>query len=259
MRKLLLLLGIFMPILAAIPIKAQVPPPSTLLPKKTGISRANPNKTPVTATVIHKKKTNTSSKPKVAALAPNTSTNANDVNIAKNNYRLKASTTTCAALEKLRTQYTSDPTLFYYLGQCYAAGNLGNGIDYSKAAAAYEKTVQLKFDPTTFFALGQLYMTGGHGLTRDANKAITYYEKTTSDNLPAQYDLGRLLISRADTTKNDLQKGIRCLETAAIRGNAEAQWFLGSAYVSGKERIPKDKIKAKYWMKLYQENTTKLR
>lgn len=76
------------------------------------------------------------------------------------------------------------------------------------------------------------------------------------DEARSQYEIGRRMFAKLDSTQtvSDASQALKAMEAAANSGNQDAQWYLGSAYMSGTKYILKDTKAAKYWFQKYKES-----
>lgn len=98
--------------------------------------------------------------------------------------------------------------------------------------------------------LGNVYYEGLLGQNKDFEKAFIYYQKASEygyhdaiNNLASMYDLGQ-------GTKQDCLKAVELFEVAASKGSIRAMYNLGTAYIQGRDGVPKDLVQAYKWLDL---------
>jgi uncharacterized protein len=115
--------------------------------------------------------------------------------------------------------------------QTEAAGDEQKTGNY---AAAIQMWASRPDDPDALFNLGQLYRLGA-GVTRDTAKAYDYYRRAAEKGHIA----AQVLLARHMLEKGDGAGAVTVLKPAAIQGDAEASFLLGSIYVNG-DGVPRN-------------------
>jgi TPR repeat protein len=111
--------------------------------------------------------------------------------------------------------------------------------DYDAAAKEYRR-LAMAGDPVAQYNLGQAYKLG-RGVPLDLNQALDWHKRAADHNPPlaeAQDAYGLLLFQ---TGKR--QESIPYLQQSANRGDARAQYVLGTAYFNG-DLVAKDNVRA---------------
>ena len=134
------------------------------------------------------------------------------------------------------------------LGRCYFYGN-GTVKSYPKAVYWWEKAAEYK-DPDAMHMLGHCYMDG-LGVIKDERKAITWFEQAAeAGQLDAQFDLGSQSLK-----KNDYERGIKLLKSAAEQNHFLSQVKLGRIYEEG-IGVDQSKEEAEFWFRKASNNNT---
>ena len=88
----------------------------------------------------------------------------------------------------------------------------------------------------------------------DIKKATAWLQKAAqAGSVVAQYDLGLAYFAGVGV-KADPQQGLVWIKKAADQNLALAQYTLGLLYKTSKEGVPRDKEKARHWLKKAYEN-----
>jgi len=92
-----------------------------------------------------------------------------------------------------------------------------------------------KGNADAMFEVGKYYQTGEY-TDQNWQECIYWYEKAIdANNTRAMLNLGRILLTGADSeVKADIPRGIQLIEQAANAGEAEAQFQLGQIFEQGK-------------------------
>lgn len=115
----------------------------------------------------------------------------------------------------------------YALAECLRYG-IGGRRDLPQALRWYRKAASL-FDAK--IALADMYFYGW-GVPSNAREALRWYEQAVAQQQDAyaMYSLGYCLL-HGQGTERDVEAGIGWLEQAALLGEVDAQYELGSAYL----------------------------
>jgi TPR repeat protein len=160
-----------------------------------------------------------------------------------------------------------DPIAQWKLGRMYAEGNgvaLNDllAFDYfSRIANAHGKdspsAPEAQIVASAFVALGRYYLTGipNSKIASDPERAREMFSHAASyfGNADAQYDLARLYLKNADTSRDDLRYGARWLGLAAQKCQHQAQALLGQMLFDG-DRLPQQRARGLMWLTLACEN-----
>ena len=126
----------------------------------------------------------------------------------------------------------------------YKAGeNAYLAKDYAKAFSEWAPLAN-EGDPKAKYSLGNMY-AAGHGVEKNNEEALKLWYKAYRQG---NSDAALRIASIAIVGKN-YKLAVPFLRFAAVAGNADAQFFLGSAYLLG-FGISKDTSKALLWLKL---------
>ena len=156
-----------------------------------------------------------------------------------------------------------DPIAQWKLGRMYAEGNgvAQNDLlafDYfSRIANAHSKdspsAPQAQIVANAFVALGRYYLTGipNSKITSDPERAREMFSYAASyfGNADAQYDLARLYLKNAGTSRDDFRHGARWLGLAAQKGQHQAQALLGQMLFDGGQ-LPRQAARGLMWLTL---------
>jgi hypothetical protein len=156
-----------------------------------------------------------------------------------------------------------DPTAQWKLGRMYAEGNgvAQNDLlafDYfSRIAKAHGEdspsAPEAQIVANAFIALGRYYLAGipNSKITSDPERAREMFSYAASNfgNADAQYDLARLYLKNAGTSRDDFRYGARWLGLAAQKGQHQAQALLGQMLFDG-DRLPPQRARGLMWLTL---------
>jgi exopolysaccharide production negative regulator len=160
-----------------------------------------------------------------------------------------------------------DPIAQWKLGRMYAEGNdvAQNDLlafDYfSRIANAHGKVSpsapEAQIVANALVALGRYYLTGipNSKITSDPERAREMFSYAASyfGNADAQYDLARLYLKNAGTSRDDFRYGARWLGLAAQKGQHQAQALLGQMLFDG-DCLPPQRARGLMWLTLAYEN-----
>ena len=108
-----------------------------------------------------------------------------------------------------------------------------------------------------FVALGRYYLTGipNSKITSNPERAREMFSYAASyfGNADAQYDLARLYLKNAGTSRDDFRYGARWLGLAAQKGQHQAQALLGQMLFDG-DRLPPQRARGLMWLTLACDN-----
>ena len=145
----------------------------------------------------------------------------------------------------------------FLVGRIYESGK-GVPQDYAEAVRWYRKAAE-QGSVRAQFSLGFAY-DHGNGVPKDPVAAASWYQKAADreytldlgDNvsiLMSQLNLGILYVSGRQGVPKDSVKAAHWWRKAAEKGEARAQFFLGSAYFRG-DGVPQDYVEAYVWSNL---------
>lgn len=138
----------------------------------------------------------------------------------------------------------------YNLGNMYEKGKQGLRANLVTAVHWYQQSAN-QGNLRGQHALGRMYEKGLGGLEKDINKALQLYQNVTTENkkrveeknISAQLSLGLDFYHGRKGVKNR-RTAFDWFAKAAEKGNADAQYNMGSIFDDGKEGIVKDDAKA---------------
>jgi hypothetical protein len=176
-------------------------------------------------------------------------------------------TTTDAALTTL--EYAADgghPIAQWKLGRMYADGDGVAKSDlrafeyFSSIANAHAEdspsAPQAAIVANAFVALGRYYLNGipNSKIKSDPERAREMFSYAASyfGNADAQYDLARLYLKNAGTSRDDFRYGARWLGLAAQKGQHQAQAMLGQMLFNG-EQMPPQHARGLMWLTLARD------
>jgi TPR repeat protein len=169
-------------------------------------------------------------------------------------------------------QYAAEgghPIAQWRLGRMYANGDGVTQDDlrafeyFSRIANAHAEDSpsepQAQIVANAFVALGRYYLSGipNSKIKSDPERAreMFSYAATYFGNADAQYDLARLYLHRAGTSRDDLRYGARWLSQAAQKGQHQAQALLGQMLFNG-DQLPRQAARGLMWLTLARDSAT---
>ena len=155
------------------------------------------------------------------------------------------------------------------LGRMYAEGNgvAQNDLlafDYFSHIANAHSNVspsapEAQIVANAFVALGRYYLTGisNSKITSNPERAreIFSYAASYFGSADAQYDLARLYLKNAGTSREDFRYGARWLGLAAQKGQHQAQALLGQMLFDG-DQLPRQAARGLMWLTLARDSAT---
>ena len=176
--------------------------------------------------------------------------------------------TTDSSLTSL--QYAAEgghPVAQWKLGRMYADGDGVVQDDlrafeyFSRIANAHAEdspsAPQAAIVANAFVALGRYYLNGipNSKIAADPDRAREMFSYAASHfgNADAQYDLARLYLKDAGTSRDDFRHGARWLGLAAQKGQHQAQALLGQMLFDG-DCLPPQRARGLMWLTLAYEN-----
>ena len=110
-----------------------------------------------------------------------------------------------------------------------------------------------------FVALGRYYLNGipNSKIGADPERAREMFSYAASyfGNADAQYDLARLYLKNAGTSRDDFRYGARWLGLAAQKGQHQAQALLGQMLFNG-DQLPRQAARGLMWLTLARDSAT---
>jgi exopolysaccharide production negative regulator len=169
-------------------------------------------------------------------------------------------------------QYAAEgghPMAQWKLGRMYADGD-GVAQDdlrafeyFSRIANAHAEdspsAPQAAIVANAFVALGRYYLNGipNSKIKADSERArdMFYYAASYFGNADAQYDLARLYLKSAGTSRDGFRYGARWLGLAAQKGQHQAQALLGQMLFNG-DQLPRQAARGLMWLTLARDSAT---
>ena len=169
-------------------------------------------------------------------------------------------------------QYAAEgghPVAQWKLGRMYADGD-GVAQDdlrafeyFSRIANAHAEdspsAPQAAIVANAFVSLGRYYLSGipNSKINPDPERAREMFSYAASyfGNADAQYDLARLYLKGAGSSRDDFRYGARWLGLAAQKGQHQAQALLGQMLFNG-DQLPRQAARGLMWLTLARENAT---
>ncbi|MGA7717600.1 MAG: tetratricopeptide repeat protein [Bradyrhizobium sp.] len=169
-------------------------------------------------------------------------------------------------------QYAAEsghPIAQFKLGRMYADGD-GVAQDdqrafeyFSRIANAHAEdspsAPQATIVANAFVALGRYYLSGipNSKIKADPDRAREMFSYAASyfGNADAQYDLARLYLKSAGSSRDDFRYGARWLGLAAQKGQHQAQALLGQMLFNG-DQLPRQAARGLMWLTLAREGAT---
>jgi TPR repeat protein len=178
------------------------------------------------------------------------------------------SSTTDVSLNSL--QYAAEgghPIAQWKLGRMYADGDGVTQDDLrafeyfsriaSKHAEDSPSAPQAAIVAKAFVALGRYYLNGipNSTIKSDPERAREMFSYAASyfGNADAQYDLARLYLKSAGTSRDDIRYGARWLGLAAQKGQHQAQAMLGQMLFNG-DQLPRQAARGLMWLTLARDS-----
>jgi uncharacterized protein len=167
-------------------------------------------------------------------------------------------------------QYAAEgghPVAQWKLGRMYADGD-GVAQDdlrafeyFSRIANAHAEdnpsAPQAPIVANAFVALGRYYLNGipNSKIKSDPDRAREMFSYAASyfGNADAQYDLARLYLRSAGSTRDDFRYGARWLGLAAQKGQHQAQALLGQMLFNG-DQLPRQAARGLMWLTLASDS-----
>jgi len=167
-------------------------------------------------------------------------------------------------------QYAAEgghPVAQWKLGRMYADGDGVVQDDlrafeyFSRIANAHAEdspsAPQAAIVANAFVALGRYYLNGipNSKITADPERAREMFSYAASyfGNADAQYDLARLYLKNAGTSRDDFRYGARWLGLAAQKGQHQAQALLGQMLFNG-DQLPRQAARGLMWLTLARDS-----
>jgi len=175
-----------------------------------------------------------------------------------------------AALKKAVPSSTTDgghPIAQWKLGRMYADGDGVTQDDlrafeyFSRIANAHAEdspsAPQAAIVAKAFVALGRYYLNGipNSKIKSDPERAREMFSYAASyfGNADAQYDLARLYLKNAGTSRDDFRYAARWLGLAAQHGQHQAQAMLGQMLFNG-DQLPRQAARGLMWLTLARDS-----
>jgi hypothetical protein len=167
-------------------------------------------------------------------------------------------------------QYAAEgghPIAQFKLGRMYADGDGVTQDDlrafeyFSRIANAHAEdspsAPQAAIVAKAFVALGRYYLNGipNSKIKSDPERAREMFSYAASyfGNADAQYDLARLYLKSAGTSRDDFRYGARWLGLAAQKGQHQAQAMLGQMLFNG-DQLPRQAARGLMWLTLARDS-----
>lgn len=160
-----------------------------------------------------------------------------------------------AVARELYAKAVTFPYAAYELGKLYRDG-LGGEVDEERAAwyfhqafLGFQVMADRSPDNRLQYRIGWMLLHGV-GTEQDEAAALSWLEKAVEGENPfAKYQLGKLLLTGAESAPKDTKRAVELLTECAESGNQYAQYTLGKAYLLGRD-VPQDQEQGVYWLKL---------
>lgn len=172
-----------------------------------------------------------------------------------------------AGLDTSATAYANETVTQWKLGRMYAIGD-GVAQDdlrafeyFSGIANAHAEdspsAPQAAIVANAFVALGRYYLSGipNSKIKPDTERAREMFSYAASyfGNADAQYDLARLYLRSAGSSRDDFRYGTRWLVLAAQKGQHQAQALLGQMLFNG-DQLPRQTARGLMWLMLARDS-----
>ena len=87
----------------------------------------------------------------------------------------------------------------------------------------------------------------GQGVPKDSDQALKWLKAAAiQGNQEAQFFLGSLYL----LPQKDIGEGLKWLRLSAEQGMQDAQYLLGKAYMRGAKELPRDPVQGGMWLRL---------
>jgi uncharacterized protein len=172
-----------------------------------------------------------------------------------------------SGLDTSATAYANETVTQWKLGRMYAIGD-GVAQDdlrafeyFSGIANAHAEdspsAPQAAIVANAFVALGRYYLSGipNSKIKPDSERAREMFSYAASyfGNADAQYDLARLYLKSAGSSRDDFRYGTRWLVLAAQKGQHQAQALLGQMLFNG-DQLPRQTARGLMWLMLARDS-----
>ena len=104
-------------------------------------------------------------------------------------------------------------------------------------------------DGDAMYLLGVAYENGSYGLAKDEAQARAWYERSAAARYPKGMAVYGKSLLRGIGGPRDNVFGIMNVTQAAELGSDVAAFLLGFAFFEGAHGLPKDTVRARYWLK----------
>ena len=104
-------------------------------------------------------------------------------------------------------------------------------------------------DAEAMYQLGLCYRSGRGGLAQDAVQTRAWLERSAAARNPTGLATFGFCLLRGIGGPQDSALGLVNVSQAAALGSDSAAYLLGSAFFLGKHGLPKDPVRARYWLK----------
>jgi TPR repeat protein len=172
-----------------------------------------------------------------------------------------------SGLDTSATAYANETVTQWKLGRMYA---IGDGVVqddlrafeyFSGIANAHAEdspsAPQAAIVANAFVALGRYYLSGipNSKIKPDTERAREMFSYAASyfGNADAQYDLARLYLKSAGSSRDDFRYGTRWLVLAAQKGQHQAQALLGQMLFNG-DQLPRQTARGLMWLMLARDS-----
>lgn len=142
----------------------------------------------------------------------------------------------------------------YYMGECYYHG-YGVAEDLEQATAWYVLAEAQEYEPAQskvgvcFYEIGSDYYHGFGGKEQNYEQAAKYFQSAANrGNAEAQYRLG-YCYDKGLGVDQDYQEAAKWFELSANQGDKHSQWWMGFYYQYGRG-VPQDYAEAAKWYEL---------
>ena len=172
-----------------------------------------------------------------------------------------------SGLDNSASAYAAETVTQWKLGRKYADGDGVVQDDlrafeyFSGIANAHAEdspsAPQAAIVANAFVALGRYYLSGipNSKIKPDPERAREMFSYAASyfGNADAQYDLARLYLKSAGSSRDDFRDGTRWLFLAAQKGQHQAQVLLGQMLFNG-DQLPRQAARGLMWLMLARDN-----
>ena len=138
------------------------------------------------------------------------------------------------------------------VSRCCAVPSSAKASAKQRADETLVKEIRAKAeggDVEAMYQLGLCYRSGRGGLAQDAVQTRAWLERSAAARNPTGLATFGFCLLRGIGGPQDSALGLVNVSQAAALGSDSGAYLLGSAFFLGKHGLPKDPVRARYWLK----------